>query len=43
MIRAIESSAAEPRLAEARAFRDSLTIKPLTDRELREARQAGRA
>ena len=30
-------------LADARAFRDSLTIEPLTDRELREARQAGRA
>lgn len=30
-------------LADARAFRDSLAIEPLTDRELREARQAGRA
>ena len=30
-------------LAEARAFRETLTIKPLSDRELRAARQAGRA
>lgn len=30
-------------LAEARAFRQSLKIEPLTDRELRAARQAGRA
>lgn len=30
-------------LAEAQAFRSSLTIDPLTDRELRATRQAGRA
>jgi plasmid stability protein len=30
-------------LAEARAFREGLTIEPMTERELREARQAGRA
>lgn len=30
-------------LAEARAFRETLTIKPLSDRELRAARRAGRA
>lgn len=30
-------------LAEARAFRDTLKMKPLTDRQLREARQTGRA
>ncbi|MDZ4673056.1 MAG: Arc family DNA-binding protein [Gemmatimonadota bacterium] len=30
-------------LAEVRAFRDSLTLEPLTGRELREARRAGRA
>lgn len=30
-------------LAEAQAFRDSLTIEPMTDQELREARRAGRA
>jgi antitoxin FitA len=30
-------------LAEARAFRESLDIQPLADRELRAARQAGRA
>jgi len=43
--RAVSATRFDPSawLAEARAFRDSLTIKPLTDRELREARQAGRA
>jgi plasmid stability protein len=30
-------------LAEVKAFREGLNIEPLTDRELREARQAGRA
>ncbi len=30
-------------LAAARAFRESVDIEPLTDRELRAARQAGRA
>jgi len=30
-------------LAEARAFREGLTLEPLSDRELREARKAGRA
>ncbi len=30
-------------LAEASAFREQLQIEPLTDRELRAARQAGRA
>jgi plasmid stability protein len=30
-------------LAEARAFREGLTIEPMTERELREARRAGRA
>lgn len=43
--RAVNATRFDPSvwLAEARAFRDSLTIRPLTDRELREARQAGRA
>lgn len=31
------------RLAELREFREGLKIKPLTDRELRAAREAGRA
>lgn len=30
-------------LAEAREFREELKIRPLTDRELRDARRAGRA
>lgn len=30
-------------LAKARTFREGLTIEPLTDQELREARRAGRA
>lgn len=30
-------------LAEARGFRESLTIEPMTERALREARQGGRA
>lgn len=32
-----------PWLAEARTFRETLSIKPLTDRELRAARHNGRA
>ena len=34
---------AEAWLAEVRTFREGLALKPLTDRELRDARQAGRA
>lgn len=30
-------------LADARGFRQGLTIEPLTERELRDARQSGRA
>ncbi|MDX2206493.1 MAG: Arc family DNA-binding protein [Gemmatimonadales bacterium] len=30
-------------LAEVRTFREGLSLEPLTDRELRDARQAGRA
>ncbi|MFN2317132.1 MAG: Arc family DNA-binding protein [Gemmatimonadales bacterium] len=43
--RAVGAARFEPSqwLAEARAFRESLAIEPLTDRELREARRAGRA
>ncbi len=43
--RAVSAARFDPKawLADAHAFRDSLTIAPLTDRELREARQTGRA
>ena len=43
--RAVSATRLDPAawLAEARAFRESLTIEPLTDHELRDARQAGRA
>jgi plasmid stability protein len=43
--RAVGATRLDPRawLAEARAFRESLTIEPLTDQELRDARQVGRA
>lgn len=43
--RAVGASRLDPVawLAEARAFRQSLTIGPLTDRELRAARQTGRS
>jgi len=43
--RAVSATRLDPAtwLAEARAFRESLEIEPLTDRELRAARQVGRA
>ncbi len=43
--RAVGASRSDPTawLAEARAFRQRLRLQPLTDRELRAARQAGRA
>ena len=43
--RAVSATRLDPAawLAEARGFREGLTIEPLTVRELREARQAGRA
>lgn len=43
--RAVGAGRPDPRswLAQARAFRDRLQLRPLTDRQLRAARQAGRA
>ncbi len=43
--RAVNATRLDPSAwaAEAKAFRESLTITPMTDRELREARRAGRA
>ena len=43
--RAVSATRLDPLawLSEARAFRQSLQIKPLTDRDLRAARRAGRA
>ncbi len=43
--RAVRATRLDPAawLAEVRAFRESLNIRPLTDREVRAARQAGRA
>lgn len=43
--RAVSATRLDPAawLSEARAFRQSLKLKPLTDRELRAARKAGRA
>ncbi len=43
--RAVRATRFDPAawLAEARAFREGLDLEPLTDRELRAARQAGRA
>ncbi len=43
--RAVSATRFDPEawLTEARAFRESLSVEPLTDRELRSARQAGRA
>jgi antitoxin FitA len=43
--RAVRASRIDPAawLAEARAFQQSINIQPLTDRELRAARQVGRA
>ena len=45
LVRAVSANRLDPVawLAEARTFRQGLTLEPLTDRELREARQAGRA
>lgn len=43
--RAVGAGRPDPRrwLAQARAFRERLQLRPLTDRQLRAARQAGRA
>lgn len=43
--RAVGAGRVDPRawLAQARAFRERLRLRPLTDRQLRAARQAGRA
>lgn len=43
--RAVGATRPEPRtwLAQARAFRDRLKVRPLSDRALRNARGAGRA
>lgn len=43
--RAVGAARPEPRtwLAQARALRERLRVRPLTDRQLRAARQAGRA
>jgi len=43
--RAVGAGRADARswLAQARAFRERLQLRPLTDRQLRAARQAGRA
>ena len=43
--RAVAAGRADPQawLAEARAFRQRLEIRPLSSRQLRNARQAGRA
>jgi hypothetical protein len=43
--RAVSATRLDPDawLAEARGFREGLAIEPLTERELRDARQAGRA
>jgi plasmid stability protein len=43
--RAVGASQPDPRtwLAEARALRDRLQLRPLTDRQLRAVRRAGRA
>jgi len=43
--RAVRATRFDPAawLAEARAFRESVALEPLTDREVREARRTGRA
>ncbi|MGD9523173.1 MAG: Arc family DNA-binding protein [Gemmatimonadales bacterium] len=43
--RAVGAARVDPQawLAEARTFREGLSLEPLTDRELRDAREAGRA